>query len=188
MISLPCPHCDKTLRIPEKDIGKKGKCTACGGSFMVMMMPPDTSDDEAFLEYDPRAENSRAVKDRIRRDMAARKAPADLLGLHQVYQDLIQAYVKECTHDPQAIYLVAQAALQQVDIARMVAKSLERRKTGRGRPRHAGFEQLTAIRERQGRYEEAVRLAEEAKAQGWAGDWDKRIARCKATTVIKKSR
>jgi len=33
------------------------------------------------------------------------------------------------------------------------------------------------IREKQGNHTEVLRLAEQAKTQGWTGDWDKRIER-----------
>lgn len=45
---------------------------------------------------------------------------------------------------------------------------------------HPGFKQLAIIREKEGNYAEAIRLAREAKKQGWTGDWEKRIARCEA--------
>lgn len=45
-------------------------------------------------------------------------------------------------------------------------------------PVHAGYTQLAIIREKQGRFAEAICLCREAKQQGWADDWDQRIARC----------
>jgi hypothetical protein len=44
--------------------------------------------------------------------------------------------------------------------------------------RHFGFEQLAIIREKQGDFAETIRIAREAKANGWAGDCDARIAKC----------
>jgi len=43
-----------------------------------------------------------------------------------------------------------------------------------------GYKQLVIICEKQGDYAEAIRLSRQAKKQGWAGDWDKRIARLEA--------
>ena len=45
-------------------------------------------------------------------------------------------------------------------------------------PAHHGFQQLAIIREREKDYAEAIRLCREAMAQGWGGEWEKRIARC----------
>lgn len=44
-------------------------------------------------------------------------------------------------------------------------------------PSHEGYRQLAIIREKRGQYSEAIELCEQAKAQGWAGDWDDRIKR-----------
>lgn len=44
-------------------------------------------------------------------------------------------------------------------------------------PRHIGFEQLAIIREKDGDVAESIRLCQQAKNDGWNGDWDKRIAR-----------
>ncbi len=44
-------------------------------------------------------------------------------------------------------------------------------------PVHTGYTQLAIIREKQGRLAEAICLCREAHKQGWAGDWESRIAR-----------
>ena len=54
-------------------------------------------------------------------------------------------------------------------------------KKDRRLPGHPGYRNLSIIREQRGEYGDAIRLCEEARAQGWArtDDWDKRIERCK---------
>ena len=42
-------------------------------------------------------------------------------------------------------------------------------------PVHVGYKQLCIIFERQGKYEEALNLAKQAKKEKWNEDWDKRI-------------
>jgi hypothetical protein len=44
---------------------------------------------------------------------------------------------------------------------------------------HTGFKQLCIIREKEGNYAEVIQLAEQAKNEGWFGDWDKRIEKAK---------
>lgn len=44
-------------------------------------------------------------------------------------------------------------------------------------PRHYGFERLAIVAEQDGRYGEALVLCRRAKAEGWSGDWQKRIDR-----------
>jgi hypothetical protein len=46
-------------------------------------------------------------------------------------------------------------------------------------PEHAGFKRLCIIRENQGNYEEVIRLATQAKEEGWTGNWDNRIEKAK---------
>lgn len=45
-------------------------------------------------------------------------------------------------------------------------------------PTNLGLKQLAIIREKEKNYSEAILLCQEAMKQGWAGDWDVRIARC----------
>ena len=57
-----------------------------------------------------------------------------------------------------------------------------------GLPEHIGFTRLAIIRERQGDYTEAIRLCRLASFQGWAGDWQRRIARCESKLEKVRSR
>ena len=41
---------------------------------------------------------------------------------------------------------------------------------------------MAVILEKQGNYNEAIALATQALEQGWAGDWEKRIAQVQAET------
>ncbi|MGB3330684.1 MAG: hypothetical protein WBA46_17110 [Thermomicrobiales bacterium] len=47
-------------------------------------------------------------------------------------------------------------------------------------PSHPGFQRLAMNAEKAKDYDRAIRLCEEAKRQGWSGDWDVRIARCRS--------
>ena len=44
---------------------------------------------------------------------------------------------------------------------------------------HIGYNRLCIIREKQGNWQEVIRLAEQAKSEGWVGDWDKRIEKAR---------
>jgi hypothetical protein len=56
---------------------------------------------------------------------------------------------------------------------------LHHRAEGTTRVRHKGFTQLCIIREKEENWKEVLQLAEQAKAEGWYGDWDKRIEKAK---------
>lgn len=47
-------------------------------------------------------------------------------------------------------------------------------------PQHTGYEQLAIIYEKQGLLEEAIAICEQGRAQGWANDFEKRLARLKS--------
>jgi hypothetical protein len=47
-------------------------------------------------------------------------------------------------------------------------------------PAHTGYTQLAIILEKEKRFEEAIALIEEAKANGWSGDWDSRMKRLRS--------
>ena len=46
-------------------------------------------------------------------------------------------------------------------------------------PTHLGFRRIAINLEKQGDFQGAITACYEAKKQGWCGDWDKRIERCK---------
>ena len=64
-----------------------------------------------------------------------------------------------------------------VAIAPEAAKAFETE--GQSLPMHAAYKRLCIIYEKKLDYVEAIKFAEQAKAEGWGGDWDKRIARCR---------
>ncbi len=53
-------------------------------------------------------------------------------------------------------------------------------------PAHACFRQLRIIEEKRGNFDRAIELCEQAKAGGWADDWDKAIARIRAKKMKAK--
>jgi DNA invertase Pin-like site-specific DNA recombinase len=57
----------------------------------------------------------------------------------------------------------------------------------RGLPSHVGYKQLAIILEKRGQFDEAIKVAKQAKSQGWNGDWDKRIARCESKLDRKRA-
>lgn len=65
----------------------------------------------------------------------------------------------------------------QIKIQRLVANQMLRKYPGQSLPEHTGYKQLAIIFEKEGRLNDAVRIAEEAAANGWSGDWQRRIGR-----------
>jgi hypothetical protein len=48
-----------------------------------------------------------------------------------------------------------------------------------GMPIHLGYKQLCIICEKQGFFDEVINIAEQAKEEGWRGDWDSRIKKAR---------
>ena len=70
----------------------------------------------------------------------------------------------------------------QISLSKDAAKAW-RKQHGHPLPSHVGFKQLAIINEKDGHYDEAIQLCRQAKRDGWAGDWDKRIARLEGKQV-----
>ncbi|MBX3000537.1 MAG: hypothetical protein KF893_18600 [Caldilineaceae bacterium] len=108
------------------------------------------------------------------------------LDLHYLYQTTIEVAYAQRNEHPEALDLAIEACQKQIAIAAQSAKMFkneiseaERQRTfGAQLPAHVGYTQLCIIYEKEKRYSEVIQLAHKAKKEGWAGDWDKRIARC----------
>lgn len=102
---------------------------------------------------------------------------SDPLDAHFLYGAKLEVCYKERETRSNGLELAIEACRQQISYATAAAKEFINR-YGNALPGHKGYQQLAIILEKQERYPEAIELCEQAKLQGWAGDWDKRIERC----------
>jgi len=94
--------------------------------------------------------------------------------LHFAYQSMITVYYRDRETDPAALPAAIQACEQQIPIASKVRAVMERRYPESPLPGHAGYNQLRIIRKKQGDLAAAIRVCEQAAAQGWnnrGADW-----------------
>jgi hypothetical protein len=192
-VEFVCPHCDRAIDPLDAYVLANARCRHCGGAVSlpgpVMATPPprrwmaDTAD-----QYDPAAEASPEVRARVLRDLGVDNPGENLVGLHFLFENLIKGYVQRMEGEPKAQLLCIEACRQQIAIAGRVAPALRAQQHAASLPGHSGYHHLCLIRERQRQYEEAVRLAQEAREQGWSGDWDPILARCKKTTIQFRSK
>jgi len=103
---------------------------------------------------------------------------ASILDRHFDYQQMAQAYYRHRNDDPEALALAIDACEKQILLGPEAAKAFLAEDPEDFLPAHHGFQQLAIIQEREKNYTEAIRLCREAMAQGWGGDWEKRIVRC----------
>jgi hypothetical protein len=108
----------------------------------------------------------------------AKEPPGAILDRHFALQEQIEMHYRERDRKPGALDAAIRACEQQIALAPQSACAWRAEYGGEQLPRHVGYEQLAIIREKQKDYPEAIRLSRMAREQGWAGDWDARIARC----------
>ena len=99
----------------------------------------------------------------------------NILDLHFLYQEKIETYYRE-REKPGYLDMAVSACKDQISIAPAASKAFKEEEGWQ--PGHKGYNQLAIIFEKEGRFQEAINLSQQAKSQGWDGDWDKRIARC----------
>ena len=102
-----------------------------------------------------------------------------VIDRHYIYHNMIRVYYRDRNRDTNSLQLAIEACEKQIDLGPQVVRAWPREEMGAALPRHTGFEQLAIVLERNKDYDGAVRLSEEALRQGWAGDWGKRIDRCR---------
>jgi len=100
----------------------------------------------------------------------------DVLDLHFSLQQKMEIYYREREADPKAMDEAIKACEDQIRIAPQAARQFLKEYPGQPVPGHAGYTQLAIILKKQDKHQEVIVLCEKAKEQGWAGDWDKRIA------------
>ena len=111
--------------------------------------------------------------------------PKYIVDLHFVYHSMIELNYRDRERLPDALEIAIDACRKQIALAPRAAEVFNRE--WKLIPRPVGFCQLAVIMEKQGNYNEAIALATQALEQGWAGDWEKRIARCKQRLIRRTS-
>ena len=110
-------------------------------------------------------------------------AQGTVLDQHFTLLNMIRVYYRNRANDRISLKLAIDACERQIVPAPSAAERFKHEEQMKTLPAHTGFEQLAIIRERERDFGEAIRLSREAQGQGWSGDWEKRIARCRAKQV-----
>lgn len=101
-----------------------------------------------------------------------------ILDVHFLYHFKILIYYKWRNSDEYALSEAIRACKQQIGIAQKAADAFKKEYKNSPLPSHKGYEQLAIIKEKEKDFNSVIELAEKAMAQGWNGDWKKRIERC----------
>lgn len=108
----------------------------------------------------------------------------DPFRLHFFYPTKMKIYYRE-RENPAMLEKAIECCIKQIELAPVSLKAFQK-KYGDELPTHEGYQQLCIIYEKQGMFDDAIKLAEQAASQGWCGAWDDRIKRCRAK--IEKTR
>lgn len=178
MIYLKCPRCGHDLKIPEKYLGKTGKCNHCGGKVTLVALPPELAAEvrPAAFTLTPNEETDPGIVAQIEKEVAERARGSGVNRRHFALMEIMNEHYKKRDGDPFALSLAIEASIQMIELAPKFKKYCEDSWTG-PLASHPGFHVLSLIRENQGQLDEAIALCKVASAQGWNGDWEKRLER-----------
>ena len=98
---------------------------------------------------------------------------------HSFYGELVKIHYKNRDNDPHSLELAIQACKDQIKLGKYGNKMFPKSEGFKNLPEHIGYKQLCIIEEKKGNFEEVLKLATQAKNEGWSGDWDKRIEKIK---------
>lgn len=90
----------------------------------------------------------------------------------------IENLYKQRDTDPHALQKAIDCCWEQIALAEKAKKAWLKECVFM--PRHKGYTRLCIFFEKEKQFAKAIEMAEQAKAQGWNGDWDKRIERCRS--------
>ena len=104
-------------------------------------------------------------------------SPTDknILDLHFALSEKMVIYYRERETSHKAMETAIKACEEQIALASQAIKAFFIEYPDQELPAHAGYRQLRIILEKQGKFDEAIKLCEQAKGQGWSDDWDKQI-------------
>jgi len=107
-----------------------------------------------------------------------------VLDKHFELSENIPALYKK--REPEGLERTIKVCMQQIDLAPQAKAVFLEQYPEQPLPSHRGYKQLTIILDKQSRYDEAIKICEQAKYEGWAGDWGRRIERYNKKLLIKQ--
>lgn len=102
-----------------------------------------------------------------------------LMDFHFLYHQLIKTHYSNRNNDQKSFDKSIKACEQQIEIASQVAKAFKEELKNDFMPFHTGYNQLVIVKEKEKKYQAVIDLCTKAQKEGWSGDWEHRIERCK---------
>ncbi len=189
--SVTCPYCAKEVLLASSEVGQKILCPTCQRVFMITIIEPvDTNEgiviNKNKLPFRPDLEQLDKLIKKVEKDLEEMEVE-NTLDCFYALEELISEYIESDMNDNDVkTALLVIVSKKQIDISKEVKEHLQKTMNGIPLPSHLGYDTLSDIRERQGRYEECIALCQQAIEEGWTGDWQNRLNRCRKTSMIKR--
>ncbi len=100
------------------------------------------------------------------------------LDIHFLFHNQLTLYYKD-RENPESLDMAIHVCRQQISIADKAVRAFQAAYNGDPLPGHKGYSQLAITLERQKHFDQAIELYSQAMHQGWGGNWEKNIQRCK---------
>lgn len=104
---------------------------------------------------------------------------SDILDLHFAIMTTITEHYRQ-RQVGDNYHKAVVSCMAQIKIQADAAKGFIHEYPNQPLPSHTGYNQLVIILEKEKKFKEALKYAKEAKANGWNGDWDKRVVKLQA--------
>ena len=102
------------------------------------------------------------------------------LDLHYFLHTKIKTFYRLRELNSRYLEIALKACEQQIEISPLTLKAFRSSLYGYGFiPSPIGYTQLAIVKEREKKFEEVIIFCQKALNEGWNGDWQKRIDRCK---------
>ena len=102
-----------------------------------------------------------------------------IMDIHLLYGQLIKVHYSNRLIDPISFDKSIKSCEQQIGIALQVARAFKKENNHDSLPAHIGYKQLVIVKEKEQKYQAVIDLCAKALKEGWNGDWEHRIERCK---------
>lgn len=111
-------------------------------------------------------EQSRSIAYRMIEKAEGLALQVGVLERHFLYQSKIETYYRFRDIDDFALPRAVEACQQQIAMSAEAAPAFQKEYGGE-LPSHVGYQQLAIIREKEGNFEEAIKVSEQALSEGW---------------------
>lgn len=119
-------------------------------------------------------------KNNIKEEFIEKNNVNSELDRHFTLIDDIVCYYRKRNKEDGMLEKAIDACKKQISLATKTSQLFKKEYPNSLLPSHTGYKKLAIIYYNQGKYRDVIDLCNQAKNQGWNGDWDKRIERCKS--------